>query len=244
MCLTSVSAQGDPEEWPVDPLNGVCQTYPLPGYRAARSERRWLMPKLFAKTSRTIEFQVGRFRARQNVSAADVSRLYATRWSQRPKLAQGSLEPVTSLGAHTAYTFNRGEVFLGVSNPPFGSPFHPFPFTRLLFLFRFMSSFLRVLSSHLLSSFARTWPHTSFVRAQPTFNLGLRLPKFSSVVTVHLVPFGRNHTHTHLCPVLSSLHVFVCLSCCAHTYTFAWALEFVASRRGGVCVCVCVCVRV
>ena len=42
-------------------------------------------------------FQVGRFRACQNVSAADVSRLDATRWSQRPKLVQGSVESVWAL---------------------------------------------------------------------------------------------------------------------------------------------------
>ena len=29
-------------------------------------------------------------------------------WSQRPKFVQGSLEPVETLGAHTAYTFKRG----------------------------------------------------------------------------------------------------------------------------------------
>ena len=46
-----VRAQGDPEEWPLWTRRmGVCRTYPLPGYRAARSERRRLMPKLLAKT--------------------------------------------------------------------------------------------------------------------------------------------------------------------------------------------------
>ena len=46
-----VRAQGDPEEWPLwTRRTGVCRTYPLPGYRAARSERRKLTPKLFAKT--------------------------------------------------------------------------------------------------------------------------------------------------------------------------------------------------
>ena len=29
-------------------------------------------------------------------------------WSQRPKLVQGSLEPVGALGAHTSYTLQRG----------------------------------------------------------------------------------------------------------------------------------------
>ena len=56
--------------WPscqptVTPKSGLCRTYPLPGYRAARSERRWLTPKLFinVKTCWTIEFQAGRLRA-------------------------------------------------------------------------------------------------------------------------------------------------------------------------------------
>ena len=42
-------AQGDPEEWPLwTRRTGVCRPYPLPGYKAARSERRWPRPKSFA----------------------------------------------------------------------------------------------------------------------------------------------------------------------------------------------------
>ena len=44
-------------------------------------------------------------------------------------------------------------------SPLFGFPFI-LPSTHLLFLFRFMPSFLHVFSSHLFSSFARTWPGT------------------------------------------------------------------------------------
>ena len=43
-------------------------------------------------------------------------RLHAMRWSQRPKFVQGSVKPVAILGAHTAYTLKRGEVYLDVSN--------------------------------------------------------------------------------------------------------------------------------
>ena len=54
---------------------------------------------------------------------------------------------------------------------------------------------------------------------------------------MHLVPFHCNHTHTHLCPVLSPFHVFVLLSYCAHTNTFALTLVLLASPQGGrVCV--------
>ena len=42
----------------------------------------------------------------------------------------------------------------------------------------------------------------------------------------------------HLCPVLSPLHVFILLSFCVHTHTFALTLVPLASPRGGVCVCV------
>ena len=61
--------------------------------------------------------------------------LNATTWSERPKFFVGSLEPVSISGAHTAYTLERGEVYLGVSNedrrrwfasPSFGFPSHSF----------------------------------------------------------------------------------------------------------------------
>ena len=125
-------------------------------------------------------------------------------------------------------------------------PFH-FPLDTPSFplSFRVFLSSCLVISS-LFFFCAHMARHLACTCAQPTFNLGFRSPRslqlggFSSVVPVHLVPFHRNHAH--LCPVLSSFHVFFRLSCCAHTSAFVWALEFFASTRGGGCVCVwCVC---
>ena len=101
----------------------------------------------------SLEFQVGS--CLYVTAAVRGGRPRACRtWSQRPKL-------VPFLGAHTAYTCKRGEVFLGVSNevrlhrfssPPFGSPFHPFP-SYTPFVSSFLSCPPVFMSGHLILFF-------------------------------------------------------------------------------------------
>ena len=68
----------------------------MPGDVRVQSRRRRLMPKLFAKICRIIEFQVGS--CLYVTAAVKGGSLRASRtWSQRPKLVQGSLEPVEGL---------------------------------------------------------------------------------------------------------------------------------------------------
>ena len=135
----------------------------------------------------SLEFQVGS--CLYVTAAVRGGRPRARRtWSQRPKFVQGSLESVPFLGAHTAYTCKRGGVFLGVSNevrlhrfssPPFGSPFHPFPFYTL-----FVSSFLSCppvfMSGHLILFFvcAHIGPGLSvYVHFYIPLNTGFRSPR-------------------------------------------------------------------
>ena len=58
----------------------------------------------------------------------------------------------------------------------------------------------------------------------------------SLFVPVHLAPLHCNHVH--LCPVLSSFHVFILLSALrAHARTFALTVVFRLSSERRVCVC-------
>ena len=59
MCLALRQSGMSPRVPPVDPSNGCLSLSPLLGDVRAQSGRRRLMPKLFAKTCRIIEFQVG-----------------------------------------------------------------------------------------------------------------------------------------------------------------------------------------
>ena len=173
-----------------------------------------------------------------DVSAADQSRLHATRWSQRPKLVQGSLEPVTLLGALTAFTFKRGEVYLGMfnevwlhrfSSPPFGSLFILSPSHTRLF-----SSFLSCLPAFMfchLISFLFLCTHG------PSLSMSARnllQPRFqvAQVFTMRWVFIGcpcalgslSSQPHTALSR-LSPFHVFTLVVLSTHLHI-----------RGGVCV--------
>ena len=140
----------------MDPSNGGLSLSPLPGDVRAQSGRRWPRPREPQFSSYVWKFQVGLCLYVTAAVKGGSPRASRT-WSQRPKLAQGSLEPVPFLGAHTAYTCKRGEVSLGLSNevrlhrfssPPFGSLFILFPLLHTFgFLFSFMSSCLHVWSS-------------------------------------------------------------------------------------------------
>ena len=112
----------------------------------------------------------------------------------------------------------------------------PFHFPVALSLHVFLSSCLVV--SSLFFFCARMAQHlvcTCTTYFQPRFHV-------AQVFTMRWALIGcpcalgslssQPHTHTHLCPVLSSFHVLIRLSCCAHT--FAWAFS---PPLGGACVC-------
>ena len=103
------------------------------------------------------------------------------------KALLGSIEAVAVLGAHTAYTHKRGEVYLGFSNevwfrrflaPPFGVLFHPFPFTHFFFplFFHVFLPSCSVISS--LSFFCvHNDPALSIHVHNTLFNPGFRSPR-------------------------------------------------------------------
>ena len=161
----------------MDPLNGGTSLSPLPGDVNAQSGRRWPRP-------RELRFCLILGIPSWLMPLRDRS---GQRWQP---LGKPYVEPVPFLGAHTAYTCKRGEVFLGVSNevrllwfssPPFGSPFHPFPFHT-----PFVSSFLSCppvfMSGHLILFFvcAHIGPGLSvYVHFYLHLNTGFRSPRSS-----------------------------------------------------------------
>ena len=154
---------------------------------------------------------------------------------------------------HTAFTCKRGEVLLGVSNevrlhrfssPPFGSPFHPFPFYTPWFplFFHVLLSSCLVISS--LSSFARTlvpalsvyvhfyihFQHRFWVAQVFTMRWG------SSVVPVHLVSLSLQ-PHTFLSRLVFLLMSSSFCLCRAHLHNRPGLNSFGLPSWRRVCVC-------
>ena len=140
------------------------------------------------------------------------------------------MEPVPLSGAHTAFTCKRGKVFLGVSNevrlhrfssPPFGSPFHPFPFYT-----PFVSSFISCppvfMSGHLILFFVCThigpglsvYVHFYILKHRFQVAQVFTMRWASSGVPVHLVPLSfPPHAPLPRLVLLSCLHSFVSRAC-------------------------------
>ena len=134
---------------------------------------------------------VGSLQASQNVSTADRAGSLRARHHvvAATKAAQGPLGFVGALCAHThtARTFEArlgpprfvNEVWLRCfSAPPFGSPFHPFPFTYTFFP-SFISRLpcLHVPSFHSFLSFACTSVRPVACTRTSTFDPGFRSPR-------------------------------------------------------------------
>ena len=117
--------------------------------------------------------------------------------------------------------------------------FIPFPLTHSFFFFSFMSS---LASCPVIPSLSFFCTALSMYMHNLLSTQASGRPGLYNEVGCHRLslctwfPFIAT-THTHLCPVLSPLHVFILVSYCAHTYTFALTLVLLASPRGGVCVC-------
>ena len=85
---------------------GVCRYLPCFGDVSVRSGQQMAYATRSGMFVSFLEFQVG---SRLYVTAAVKAASHiGTAYAQRPKLVQGSLEPVATLGAHTACTLKRG----------------------------------------------------------------------------------------------------------------------------------------
>ena len=123
------------------------------------------------------------------------------------------------------------------SSPPFGFPFHPFPFAHICFplFFHVLLSSCFVISSFLLfahtSALALVCTRTSTYTITHRFQVAqvLTMRWVSSVVHVHLVSLSLQ-PHTPL-PRLVPLFMSSSFCLCCERAHFA-------SPRGGVCVCV------
>ena len=142
------------------------------------------------------------------------------------------------LGCTYSVYIQTRQVVLGLCNevwlhrfrsPPFGSPFHPFPFSHF---FSFMSS---LASCPVISSLSFFWAHTAWplVCTRATY-FQIRFRCHRLFLRTWFLFIATTHTLVPSCP----LHVFILLSYCARTHTFALTLVLLASPRGGVCVCV------
>ena len=127
-------------------------------------------------------------------------------------------------------------------SPPFGSPFHPFPFTHFFSLL-FFHVFPCFMSCHLIS-FLLLRAHCPALSSHMRNLLSSQVsgrPGFYNEVGCHrlflctwFLFIATTYILVRSCP----LHVFILLSYCAHIHTSALTLVRLASPRGGVCVCV------
>ena len=151
-----IAVRDEPVEClPWAPRTGVCQCFPCFGNVRAHSGRRWPRPREF-KFASFSEFQVGLcpYVTAAVKAASHIGMAYV---AAAAEVCSRFIGTCRDLGCtHSVYIQTR-QVFLGRCNevwhhrfrsPPFGSPFHPFPFTYFCFLFSFMSSCLHVWSSH------------------------------------------------------------------------------------------------
>ena len=150
----------------------------------------------------------------------------------------------------TQVRFN--EAWLRCWRPLYLFPLFILPLQTFFFSF-FFSCLLRfhVLSSHFFLSFARAPVRPLGVRACVLLTQASGRPGLDNEVGFHcfslVIWFPLHRNHLHLCPVVSSFHVFISCPFCARPCTFVSPLVFGPPRRWGgararVGVCVCVCV--
>ena len=153
------------------------------------------------------------------------------------------------LGCTYSVYIQTRQVFLGRFNegwlhrlrsPPFGSLFILSPLHTSFLFFSFMSS---LASCHLISFLLLRahCPALSLYMHNILSNQVSGCPGFYNEVGCHRL-FQRTWflfiATTHILVPSGPLRVFILLSYCAHTHTFALTLVLLASPRGGVCVCV------
>ena len=172
-------AQGDPAEWPLwTRRTGVSLCFQCRGNAPAQSGRSRLMPKLFAKTCRFMEFQAGS--CLYVTVAVKAASHFGTAYVAAAAEACSRLVGVCCelRCTHSTYMFNEAcqgflnEVWVHwFSSLPFGSLFILFPFTHFCSLLFFHVLLSSCLSSHpLVPALACTCTTTC------TLNPGFRWP--------------------------------------------------------------------
>ena len=171
MCVSPSESPGDPEEWPLWTVERafVERSYPLPEYRAARSERRWPRSREL-RFCRFLEFQAGSclYVTVAVKAASHFGTAYVAAAAEACSRLVGVCRELRC--THSAYTLTR-QVLLGLCNevwfhrfpsPSFGFPLHPFSPSHTSFSLLFFHVFPCFMSCHLTPFFLlrthRPWP--------------------------------------------------------------------------------------